>query len=123
MIRMTSLLKYILFIGFLSVGVWAQSPLADDSSNCPQISQIQEILRQAVQIGVPLFNNGYAKECFFVYEGTIYKVLYVFEMCPGIKEVLNQGIFNANGKKDDKARAWALRNAMDQALRLKAETK
>jgi serine protease Do len=84
---------------------------------CSQDALDQAIaeIAQAVQAGVPLYNDGNHEACFRIYEGTAIRLERELA-CPGLRDALGQGLLRAGTLDDYSARAWALRDAFDGVL-------
>lgn len=81
------------------------------------------IFERAINRGVPLFNAGQPEACAAVYEVSIESVLQLGGelLDRRVKQRLEMGLAEADASHTLPDRAWALRRAMDDALRVSME--
>ena len=80
-------------------------------------AELRAIYELAVERGVPLFNRGEAEGCAAVYEVAVQSVLRLARgrVAPELLAELRDDADNAAAIREPKPRAWAYRQAMDQA--------
>jgi serine protease Do len=85
---------------------------------CPteDITSITESISAAINSGAPLYNSGNVEACFRIYEGAISEIDRKHSRCPAARDVLQQGIHNADQLSGWSAKAWALRDSFDGLL-------
>ena len=81
---------------------------------CPQasIDEAVEAIREAIDLGAPLYNAGNHEACYRIYEGTSVK-LERDSACAGVRDALGQGLLRASTLETFTEKAWALRDAFD----------
>ena len=76
----------------------------------------EEVIRLAIRRGVPLFNSGDAAACAAVYEVAATSLVGGgYDLPSPAREALEAGLRQARHSSGDRARAWALRHALDAA--------
>ena len=82
---------------------------------CPNedMTAITESISAAIHSGAPLYNSGNVEACFRIYEGAISEIDRKHALCPAVRQVLQDGIHNADQLTDWSAKAWALRDSFD----------
>jgi S1-C subfamily serine protease len=82
---------------------------------CPteDISSIAQSITAAINSGAPLYNSGNVEACFRIYEGAISEIDRKHSGCPAARQVLQDGLHNADQLDDWSAKAWALRDSFD----------
>jgi hypothetical protein len=83
---------------------------------CPteDTNSIAESIRAAINSGAPLYNSGNIEACFRIYEGAISEIERQHNSsCTAARQVLQDGIHNADQLTDWSAKAWALRDSFD----------
>jgi S1-C subfamily serine protease len=87
-------------------------------AECPSddMSAIAGSIESAIDTGAPLYNDGHVEACFQIYEGAIAEIDRKFSRCPAARQVLDDGLRNADQLEGWQAKAWALRDAFDGLL-------
>ncbi len=82
---------------------------------CPtqDLTSIGESIGAAIHSGAPLYNSGNVEACFRIYEGAISEIDRKHSRCPAARQVLQEGLQNADRVTDWSAKAWALRDSFD----------
>jgi hypothetical protein len=84
---------------------------ADEPSD---VAKVQNVLNQAIDKGVPLFNDGDASGCYRIYQQALSSVLPMLGSRPALKAAVQAAISNAGQQRSDTGKAaWTLRRAID----------
>jgi hypothetical protein len=85
---------------------------------CPteDITSIATSIDAAIRSGAPLYNSGNVEACYRIYEGAVSEIERKSNRCQAARQVLQQGISNADRVDDWSAKAWALRDSFDGLL-------
>jgi len=75
-------------------------------------------ISHAIELGVPLFNGGDKEGCAKVYTDTAQMIIDNVRGCPRIKDRLHLAIDNASKQQEWGAKAWEMRHAFDEILKL-----
>ncbi len=79
-----------------------------------------ELIRQAIRVGAPIYNQGGFEACYRIYEGAALR-LERQSSCQLIRHALGHGLLQSGTKDSYKAKAWALRDAFDGLMRVVVE--
>ena len=80
-----------------------------------QVIGAVELIRKAITLGAPLYNQGNHEACFRVYEGAALK-LQRDNRCSLVRAAMASGLKRAKPMSDFTAKAWAMRDAFDGIL-------
>ncbi len=87
---------------------------AELKEHCPHFNTVLLDTAETIQLGTRIFNAGGAGLTVRVYEGTIYKILFVIdEDCMELSDALQAGLIMAEQKESFEDKAWALRETLD----------
>ena len=82
--------------------------------NCPHFNSILLTTAETIQLGTRVFNAGGTSLTNRIYEGTVYKILFIIQGdCMDLSDALQAGLAMANEKESYADKAWALRNTLD----------
>ncbi len=99
------------------VAVERHVPLVPSSAldACPtdDVASIATALGEAVESAAPLFNGGNAQATVRIYEGAVGEIDRKYARCEGARQVLRDGLRNADQADGWPAKAWALRDSFD----------
>lgn len=90
---------------------------------CPADNQ-RKLFRgmlDALEIGVPLYNQGNAQACFRVYQSAALDLAGSVAQCDGPRKVLLDGVKKAESVEGWEGKAWAMRDAFDGLLKVIGE--
>jgi serine protease Do len=90
---------------------------------CPAEGQraIVKGLLEALEIGVPLYNEGNKQACYRIYSSAALDLDRSVAQCEGPRRALLDGIKNADGVSSWEDKAWAMRDAFDGVLKVISE--
>ena len=87
---------------------------AELKENCPHFGNALLTTAETIQLGTRVFNAGGVSLTKRIYEGTIYKLLFILkDDCMKLSDALQIGLKNAYESEDHHDQAWAMRNALD----------
>jgi hypothetical protein len=87
------------------------------------LATINEVLGDAIQIGVPLYNDGNFSGCYHEYVGAALNLENQLpKACGGPSKALASGRKTAEGVDSASAQAWAMRDAFDGLLEVIARS-
>ena len=82
--------------------------------NCPHFGTALLTTAETIQLGTRLFNAGGVSLTKRIYEGAVYKILFVIkDDCMSLSDALQVGLSKAAESKGHHDQAWALRNVLD----------
>ena len=82
--------------------------------SCPHFGTALLTTAETIQLGTRLFNAGGVSLTKRIYEGAVYKLLFVIkDDCMNLSDALQVGLNKAAESKGHHDQAWALRNALD----------
>ena len=81
-------------------------------------AQAMQMLDEAIQRGVPVFNRGYHHECAEIYKAVCMAIVSSKsdQLPQSVMTALKSGLERAEHQHDAGSRAWALRGGMDSAM-------
>ncbi len=82
-----------------------------------QIIEAVDSIRQAIELGAPLYNAGNHEACYRIYEGTSMR----FEResgCKGVRDAFGAGLLRSSTLDSFTEKAWALRDTFDGLLEI-----
>ena len=87
-------------------------------SDVPGSATVFAVLQQAIQEGVPLFNQGSPERCYDIYRTALTNVLMLAsdQLTPDQQVLIQRALRQARGLSNPSDQAWALRNAMDAIM-------
>ena len=86
-------------------------------AGCSDSVAVTQIIANAIDLGVPVYNAGLHNECYHVYEWAAYKILYVYgSHCSEVKKILSEAVEKSHGDYSDIDKAWIMRVAFDKIL-------
>jgi hypothetical protein len=90
---------------------------------CPTEGQraIVKGLLEALEIGVPLYNQGNRQACYRIYSSAAMDIDRSVAQCDGPRRVLLEGIKKADAVNSWEDKAWAMRDAFDGVLKVISE--
>jgi NADH dehydrogenase [ubiquinone] 1 alpha subcomplex assembly factor 1 len=91
--------------------VFAQVEATEDSS--AQAALFRTLIQEAIDLGVPLYNDGQPEACAAVYRIAL-RSLILFNPSSGDQQKMVRALSTASGQ-DPERRAWTLRYALDEA--------
>jgi hypothetical protein len=100
-------------LGLALVLATSSTSRADDASND---SRVRAKLNDAIDSGVPMFNNGDAIGCYQVYRGSLLQVLSLLDSRPALKDSVQRSLDKSAREHDATEKAWILRRAIDLVL-------
>ena len=74
-----------------------------------------DVIRRAISLGAPIYNQGGFEVCYRIYEGAALR-LERESQCPLVRKALGSGLLRSGTKSSYRAKAWALRDAFDAIL-------
>lgn len=77
-----------------------------------------QTLVDAINVGAPIYNQGDHEGCYRTYQAAALELVGKLKTCTGVREILLAGLSQANGLRDPKDQAWAMRHAFDRILDL-----
>ena len=84
---------------------------------CKDIEAIYTLIGDAIDVGAPIYNEGRPLGCYKIYEGTAYKIIYLYgNKCKDVKNVLQTALKKCNDYYSASEKAWVMRRAFDQIL-------
>ena len=85
----------------------------------PTQGAVTAVLQQAIQEGVPLFNQGEPERCYDVYRTALSNILMLAseQLSPMERSLIQQALRQAQGMNSPSDQAWALRTAIDAIMR------
>ena len=102
----------------IKISTYANSPTATQPGNR---TAEQSILLQAIEMGVPRYNDGDHAGCADLYELAISSVLMMGNLPEEIRSETRQDFRGAMGMNSDQDRAWAHRRNIDRLLEQRLE--
>lgn len=108
----------------LQLAVSAREPDACGASTMDTIptdpakkAEVEKIIREAISLGAPIYNEGMHMACYRIYEWAAYKILYVYgKDCPEVEKTLKAAVERSHGDMSDTEKAWLMRMAFDKVL-------
>jgi hypothetical protein len=90
---------------------------------CPTESQrsIAKGILDALEIGVPLYNQRNAQACYRIYSSAALDINRGVAQCEGPRRALLDGIKNADAEESWEDKSWAMRDAFDGVLKVISE--
>ena len=92
---------------------FAQVEATVDSS--AQVALVRTLIEEAIDLGVPLYNDGQPEACAAVYRIAL-RSLILFTPTSGDQQIIGRALRTASDQ-DPERRAWTLRYALDEAYR------
>jgi Trypsin-like peptidase domain len=86
-----------------------------DGCKPEQVANVLDSIKDAIEIGAPLYNRGDIEACFRIYEGTATKIERDGP-CKGVRTVFGDVLLKTQGMTDYKLKAWAMRDTFDGLL-------
>ena len=81
------------------------------------IKTIYASIAGAIEIGAPLYNEGYHEACYRIYEGTALRLERDLpKKCRGPARALAAGVKRSDGLSSQTDKAWAMRDTFDGML-------
>jgi serine protease Do len=87
-----------------------------DGSSVDGLEASTEAIAVAIREGAPAYNAGDVARCYRVYSETARRLIRGRGDCPGVQQVLREGLDRAEALADVDAQAWAMRDAFDGLL-------
>lgn len=88
-----------------------------DGCNTADRALIEQRIGAAIEVGAPAYNSGNFRLCYETYAQTAQQIERELPArCAGPARALRDGRQVAQGRADDAARAWAMRDAFDGLL-------
>jgi hemoglobin len=104
-------------MGKLAVGVlllaMAGSAVAEDRDSKAIDQKVYTSLRDVINRGADMYNNGDAAGCYRLFEGALLAVRPLLDHRAELQKSIDAGLASAPGNPDMRRRAWALRRVLD----------
>ncbi len=81
------------------------------------IATTDRVIKEAIVVGAPIYNQDQALACYKIYEGATYKALYLLaDRCAAASDVLADAVTRSAREETPARKAWLLRYAFDTVL-------
>jgi hypothetical protein len=111
-----------LFVAMAFSRAPAQAPVIGTPGRTgSQEASARRRLVDAMEMGIPAFNEGDALGCFQIYDEALSGVLPLLDSRPTLKETITGARSEATRLRGDREKAWRLRQAIDIALETLAQ--
>jgi len=89
------------------------SAVAQDGDSKALDRKVNTSLRDVINRGADMYNNGDAAGCYRFFEGALLTVRPLLDHRPDLQKAIDAGLASATGNPDMRRRAWALRRVLD----------
>jgi hypothetical protein len=89
--------------------------LLDDCSSDAALA-ISKELKEAIEVGAPLYSEGNAEAAFRIYQGAALDLMRTLKRCPGVRAALDDGLLRATTATGFPAKAMTLRDTFAAVL-------